>query len=122
MMRSACWCRTGSGLSPDADEASRAAAIAIGRRRGRRRRPTDRPYLYELLDVTPPPEVRALLSAVDASVRRSATLDALSWLLRSQLALAPTLLLIEDIHWADTWTLEQLVPLLAQTDERTPCW
>lgn len=104
------------GLSPDADEASRAAAILalVGADDGGTDR---RPYLYELLDVTPPPEARALLSAVDASVRRNATLDALSWLLRSQLAAAPTLLLVEDIHWADTWTLEQLVPLLTLTGE-----
>jgi tetratricopeptide (TPR) repeat protein len=42
-------------------------------------------------------------------------LEALAYLLGSELALGPTLLLIEDIHWADAWTLQQLVPLLAQS-------
>ncbi len=102
------------GLAADADEANRAAAITQGFAAGTGAA-AHRPYLYELLDVTPPADVRALLSAVDASVRKSATLDALAWLLQSQLALAPTLLLVEDIHWADPWTLAQLVPLLAQT-------
>ncbi len=99
------------GLAADADEATRAAAIAQGIA-------ADgagvdyQPYLYELLDVTPPADVRALLSAVDATVRRRSMLQSLARLLQAQLARAPTLLLIEDIHWADAWTLEQLVPLL----------
>ncbi len=102
------------GLAADADAASRAAAITQGVAAGGAAA-VHQPYLYELLDVAPPADVRALLSAVDASVRRNATLAALAWLLQSQLALAPTLLLIEDIHWADPWTLEQLVPLLSLT-------
>ncbi len=100
------------GLAPDADEASRAAAIALQFGAG-----TDaavhRPFLYELLDVAPPAEARALLSAVDAGVRRRATLDAMAYLLRAELEQGPTLLLVEDIHWADAWTLQQLEPMLA---------
>lgn len=102
------------GLAADADEGGRAAAITQGMASGGDGADLQ-PYLYELLDVTPPADVRGLLSAVDASVRRNSTLDALAWLLRSQMALAPTLLLIEDIHWADPWTLAQLVPMLNQT-------
>ena len=100
------------GLAPDADEASRAAAIALQFGAG-----TDaaqhQPFLYELLDVAPPSEVRTLLSAVDAGVRQRSTLDVLAYLLRCELEQGPTLLLIEDIHWADAWTLQQLEPLLA---------
>lgn len=102
------------GLAADADEASRAAAITPHFAAGSSGA-IHQPFLYELLDVSPPADVRALLSAVDASVRRRSTLDALAYLLQTQIALAPTLLLIEDIHWADPWTLEQLVPLLTQT-------
>lgn len=105
------------GLAPDADEASRAAAIALQFGAG-----TDgaqhQPFLYELLDVAPPTEVRALLSAIDAAVRQRSTLDALSHLLRSELEQGPTVLLIEDIHWADAWTLQQLACLLALTADQ----
>lgn len=100
------------GLASDADEASRAAAIALQFGAGTDAAP-HRPFLYELLDVAPPSEARALLSAVDAAVRRRATLDAMAYLLRAELEQGPTLLLIEDIQWADAWTLQQLEPLLA---------
>jgi len=101
------------GLAPDADEASRAAAIALQFGPGSEHA-QHRPFLYELLDVTPPSEVRTLLSAIEASVRQRSTLDALACLLRAELTQGPTLLLIEDIHWADAWTLRQLEPLLVQ--------
>jgi len=105
------------GLAPDADEASRATAIALQFGAG-----TDgaqhQPFLYELLDVAPPTEVRALLSAIDAAVRQRSTLEALSHLLRSELEQGPTVLLIEDIHWADAWTLQQLACLLALTADQ----
>jgi len=104
------------GLAPDADEASRAAAIALQFGAG-----TDgavhQPFLYELLDVTPPTEARAVLSAVDAAVRQRSTLDALTFLLRSELEQGPTLVLVEDIHWADAWTLQQIASLLALAAE-----
>lgn len=102
------------GLAPDADEASRAAAIALQFGVGSDDAP-HRPFLYELLDVTPPPEVRSLLSAIASSERRRGVLDALACLLRSELAQGPTLVLVEDIHWADPATLCQLEPLLAMT-------
>ena len=102
------------GLAPDADEASRAQAIAdLG---ADVRSGTDyRPFLYELLDAPPPPPVRAMLSAIDAAVRHKSTLEALSHVVQLQLARSPVLLLMEDIHWSDNWTLEQFGSLLALT-------
>lgn len=104
--------QTWMGLAPDADEASRAAAIALQFGAG-----TDgaqhQPFLYELLDVAPTTEARALLSAIDAAVRQRSTLDTLTYLLRSELEQGPALLLIEDLHWADSWTLQQIASLLA---------
>jgi class 3 adenylate cyclase/tetratricopeptide (TPR) repeat protein len=100
------------GLAPDADEPSRAAAIALQFGAGTEGA-QHQPFLYELLDVAPPTEVRALLSAIDAAVRQRSTLDALGFLLRAELEQGPALLLIEDVHWADAGTLSQLEPLLA---------
>ncbi len=104
------------GLAPDADEASRAAAIALQFGVGSDN-VQHQPFLYELLDVSPPPEVRALLSAIESSEHQRSTLDAVGCLLRSELAQGPTLVAVEDIHWADAGTLRQLEPLLALAAE-----
>lgn len=100
------------GLAPDADEVSRAAAIAMQFGAGSENA-QHQPFFYELLDVSPPPEVRALLSAIESSEHQQSTLEAVGSLLRSELAQGPTLVAVEDIHWADAGTLRQLEPLLA---------
>jgi len=100
------------GLAPDADEASRAAAITLQFGPDSEGN-MHQPFLFEMLDVSPPPDARALLSAIDTGVRQRSMLEALGYLLGSELSLGPTLVLVEDIHWADAWTLQQLVPLLA---------
>ena len=102
------------GLAPDADEASRRDAIVRSALRG-----SDgadlAPFMFDLLDVAPPAPVRALLSAVEDETRRAQAVEALGQLVRQQAALAPSLLLIEDIHWADPLALRQLGPWLALT-------
>ncbi len=102
------------GLAPDADEASRAEAVA--QESARCGRGVDcGPFLYDLLDVTPPPAVRSLISAIDVAVRQKSTLDALCHLARLQPPATALLLVVEDIHWADPWTLRQLGALAALT-------
>ena len=129
------------GLAMDADEASRFDAIAAFAQAGGSGPSTDlraaasgirpgsgaaahAPFLYDMLDVAAPEEARALLSAIDSGARQKATLDALCELARSGGsvghageggAAVPLLLLIEDIHWADAWTLKQLGALAALT-------
>ena len=100
------------GLAPDADQASRAEAIreacaadAGGVDHG--------PFLYDLLDVAPPADVRSLLSAIDVAARQKSTLDALCHLALPKSPAAAALLLVEDIHWADAWTLQQVGALAA---------
>ena len=98
------------GLAPDADEAARAHVISevealedvlAGHA----------PFLYDLLDVPPPAAVRSLLSAIDATARQRSSLEALASLVRREGAATPMLLLIEDVHWADPWTLQQVATL-----------
>ena len=100
------------GLPPDADAAGRADALAqlASISAGSSDHST---FLYDLLDAAPPASIRSLLSAIEASAWQKSTLDALCHLARPGAAAAPMLLLIEDIHWADPWTLKQVAALAA---------
>ena len=99
-------------LPADADEASRAEALLeLASGPG----VDHSPYLYDLLEVTPPADVLALLSAIDVEEQQKHTLDALCALARPEHSGAPLLLLVEDIHWADAWTLQQVGALAALT-------
>ena len=102
------------GLEPDADEGSRAEALAQlvlhgddGADHGA--------FLYDLLDVPAPAPVLALLSAIDVGVQQKSTLEALAALARHEASGAPMLLLVEDIHWADAWTLQEVAALATLT-------
>jgi len=95
------------GLASDADEAARRDALERAGLKGADGADLT-PYLFESLDVVPGSKLRALLSALDDDTRRGLTVDALGQLVRQQVLRTPTLLLVEDIHWADAWTLRQL--------------
>ncbi len=95
------------GLASDVDEAARRDALERAEITGPDGADLT-PYLFESLDVVPGSKVRALLSALDDDTRRGLTVDALGQLVRQQALRSPTLLLVEDIHWADDWTLRQL--------------
>ena len=102
------------GLPADADEASRAEvlqALADTLPDGA----DHRVFLYDLLEVAAPADVLALLSAMDVPQQQKHTIDALCALARPRPTGAPLLLLVEDIHWADAWTLQQLAALAALT-------
>lgn len=102
------------GLEPDADAASRAQLIA-GLAAGSASDAEYAPFLYAMLDVDPPDHVRSLLSAIDVQARRKSSLETLRHLVTKQASAAPTLLLVEDIHWADPWMLAPLGDLAALT-------
>jgi len=68
-------------------------------------------FLYDLLDVPPPPALRALAAAMSTAAREQGSLQAMCELATAAAASAPLLLLVEDIHWADAWTLERLAGL-----------
>ncbi|MEO5738348.1 MAG: AAA family ATPase, partial [Variovorax sp.] len=103
------------GLPGDADEASRAEALAQLGPQGNGGAVGHVTFLYELLDVTPPASVASVLSAIDVSARQKATLEAICHLARPAPDAPPMLLMIEDIHWADAWTLQQVAALAALT-------
>ena len=68
-------------------------------------------FLHDLLDVSPPVELRALAAAMSTAAREQGSLHALCDIVASVGAAAPLLLVVEDIHWADAWTLERLAAL-----------
>jgi class 3 adenylate cyclase/tetratricopeptide (TPR) repeat protein len=101
------------GLAADSNASSSSDAIAALSRIGAA---SHAPFLYDLLDVAAPEPVRALLSAMSVAARQNFTLDALRALAHRSAECAPILILLEDINWADAWTLRQLGELAALTD------
>ena len=68
-------------------------------------------FLHDLLDVAPPADLRALAAAMRTTAREQGSLHALCDIVAAVGATAPLLLVVEDIHWADAWTLERLAAL-----------
>jgi class 3 adenylate cyclase len=98
------------GVDGSADEAERRSAIE----RASAARPMAAEqllFLYDLLDVAPPAELRALAAAMSTTAREQGSLHALCDIVTTVGAAAPLLLVVEDIHWADAWTLERLAAL-----------
>ncbi|MEO8312224.1 MAG: adenylate/guanylate cyclase domain-containing protein [Caldimonas sp.] len=98
------------GLDIAADEDARRAAIE--------RESAIRPlaaerllFLHDLLGVAPPGELRALAAAMSTAAREQGSLHALCDIAASAGGAAPLLLVVEDIHWADAWTLDRLAAL-----------
>ncbi|MEO5845395.1 MAG: AAA family ATPase, partial [Caldimonas sp.] len=98
------------GVDAGADEAGRRAAVE----RASLAEPmaADRlVFLHDLLDVTPKVELRALAAAMSTATREQGSLHAFCDIVALVGAKAPLLLVVEDIHWADAWTLERLAAL-----------
>ena len=98
------------GVAGDADEAARRQAIE----RASAARPLAAEqllFLHDLLDVAPPAELRALAAAMSTTAREQGSLLALCDIVAAAGTAAPLLLVVEDIHWADAWTLERLAAL-----------
>jgi class 3 adenylate cyclase/tetratricopeptide (TPR) repeat protein len=98
------------GVSDTADEQARREALA----QANAARPIAaerRLFLHDLLDVAPPVELRALAAAMSTAAREKGSLDALCELATGASSAGPLLLIVEDIHWADAWTLERLAAL-----------
>ena len=68
-------------------------------------------FLATLLDRELRPEWRALASAMDEPTRDRGVQDMLVELARSAADVQPQFLLIEDVHWADVWTMARLASL-----------
>ena len=98
------------GVASTAEEAERRAAIE-GAGTARQIAPDRQLFLYDLLDVAPPAELRALAAAMSTTAREQGSLHAFCDIVAAVGAAAPLLLVVEDIHWADAWTLERLAAL-----------
>jgi class 3 adenylate cyclase/tetratricopeptide (TPR) repeat protein len=72
-----------------------------------------RVYLNDLLDLPQPTALRALYDAMDNATRNRGKQDTVADLVRSLSARQPLLLVVEDVHWADRPTLDQLAALAA---------
>lgn len=70
-------------------------------------------FVCELLDVAPPPAQRAIYAALSREARSRGVREALAELVRNACGRHPLLLLVEDVHWADAWTLDQLASIAA---------
>jgi len=98
------------GVDGAADEATRRRAIERASQ-ARSMAPEQLLFLHDLLDVAPPAELRALAAAMSTTAREQGSLHALCDIVATVGAALPLLLVVEDIHWADAWTLERLAAL-----------
>ncbi|MBX6322193.1 MAG: AAA family ATPase, partial [Rhodospirillaceae bacterium] len=69
------------------------------------------PYLNDLLDLPQPREARALYDAADPATRRLRLCQTAARLVERAAGRRPLLLVVEDVHWADTATLDHLTAL-----------
>jgi class 3 adenylate cyclase/tetratricopeptide (TPR) repeat protein len=98
------------GIDSAADDASRRSALdrftamrSLAAEQGL--------FLHDLLDIPASAELRALAAAMSTAARERGSIDALCALAADAAAAAPLFVAIEDIHWADPWTLERLAAL-----------
>ena len=68
-------------------------------------------FLHDLLDLPQPTDLRALYDAMDSATRSRGARETVAALVRQASTLAPLLLAIEDVHWADPATLDHLASL-----------
>ncbi|MGL6224432.1 MAG: AAA family ATPase, partial [Steroidobacteraceae bacterium] len=100
------------GLGPEADEAQRRSAAAHACAEAMTA-PENEMFVCELLDADPPPAQRPIYAALSREARVRGVGDTLRDLVRHASANRPLLLLVEDVHWADVWTLERLAAVAA---------
>ena len=103
-------------LPAAADVASRlnAAERAVG---GGLIDPQQLVHLHGLLDLPPPPELRGIYDAMDRAGRQEGARRTMATLIRRNSRRAPLLLVVEDVHWADSETLGQLAGMASAIDK-----
>jgi class 3 adenylate cyclase/tetratricopeptide (TPR) repeat protein len=100
------------GLGPEAGEPERHAAAARACAEAMTMAENEM-FVCELLDVDPPPAQRPIYAALSRDARVRGVGDTLGDLVRHASAQRPLVLLVEDVHWADVWTLERLATVAA---------
>ncbi len=96
-------------LAPQANDDERQAAAQRAQRDGGSA--ARRAALADLLDLPQPPATRALFEGMDRATRQRGRADALSELAGAAALRQPVLLIVEDLHWADSMTLDYVSAL-----------
>ncbi|MBV9220756.1 MAG: AAA family ATPase [Methylobacteriaceae bacterium] len=105
--------RSLAGVPPGADaELVRAKAQAVFA--AERAEPHRIVFLYDLLDLAQPVELRAHYDAMDNATRSRGARETAAQMVAMASRANPVLLVIEDVHWADRGTLES-ISALAET-------
>jgi class 3 adenylate cyclase len=97
-------------LAPDTSAADRAAAAARVVSAGTVP-PEQRVFLGDLLDLPPSGAERALYDAMDNAARNRGKRAVMAALATQACRSGPTLIIVEDLHWADAQVLGQLASL-----------
>jgi class 3 adenylate cyclase/tetratricopeptide (TPR) repeat protein len=79
--------------------------------------PGDAAWFAALLDLPMSDEARALHEAMDPGTREQETASALARLVRAASRVAPRVIAIEDLHWADAQTLRRIAAIAAAIAE-----
>lgn len=101
-------------LSADADEAARSEAAHAAENAGHV--PSHLlPSLLDLLDVTLAPELRAGFDAMDNAGRTRARQSVMARIAEAASRARPVMLIVEDLHWAETGLLGDMATLAVTT-------
>ena len=68
-------------------------------------------FLNDLLNVPQPSSLRSIYDAMDVATRNRGKQATMAALLRATAHQGPTLIIVEDVHWADALTLDYLAAL-----------
>jgi len=77
----------------------------------------NRVFLNDLLDLKQPLELRTLYDAMDPQTRKDGKRVAVVDMLKNLAAKKPLLIIVEDLHWADSITLDYLAQLASAVAE-----
>lgn len=104
------------GVEADADDSTRLEAVeqalASASSHG-----NNKLFLCDLMNIAPPAELRSIHAAMTNQTRDRGTTDTMCDLVRAAARHRGAVLLVEDVHWADAWTLEKLGSLVRLTAE-----
>ena len=104
------------GITPGGDKRERESALESAIRKGITSA-EQRVFFYDLLDLTQPLEFRTLYDAMDADARKAGKRTAVVELLTRLAARQSVFIVVEDMHWADSITLDYLAILAAAVAE-----
>ena len=103
-------------LPPQQEKTARAEAVARTVADGLVE-PNQTMFLMDLLNLPPAKEHRASYDAMNNETRNIGKQDAVATLLKRLSAKTPLLIVVEDLHWADSRTLDHLARMAAMTTE-----